>query len=73
MDTGATIEFIKQLILSRSPASFKICALVSKLERRQSGTRADYLGFEIERGFIVGYGMDLAEKGRSLPGIYVLD
>lgn len=73
LDTGGTMSFIKDLLLSRKPASFKICALINKRERREKEVKVDYLGFEIEKGFIVGYGTDWAEKGRNLPGIYVLD
>jgi hypoxanthine phosphoribosyltransferase len=73
LDTGDTLGFIKEIVLAREPASFKICALIDKKERRKQDIIADYLGFEIERGFIVGYGTDYAEKGRNLPGIYVID
>ena len=71
-DTGATAEYIKSKILSTEPASLKTCALVSKLERRNFAIKPDYMGFEIEKGFIVGYGMDYDERARNLPGIYVL-
>lgn len=73
LDTGGTLEFIKEVIMLREPASFKICTLISKRERRESEIEPDYVGFEIDQGFIVGYGTDWAEKGRNLPGIYVLD
>lgn len=73
LDTGGTMGFIKELLLSKNPASFKICALIDKKERREKEIKADYLGFEIEKGFIVGYGTDYGEKGRNLPGIYVID
>jgi len=73
LDTGGTLGFIKEIVLAREPASFKICALIDKRERRKQDITADYLGFEIEGGFIVGYGTDYAEKGRNLPGIYVID
>lgn len=73
LDTGGTLEFVKEVIMLREPASFKICALVSKKERRVSELEPDYLGFEIERGFIVGYGTDWAERGRNLPAVYVLE
>lgn len=73
LDTGGTIEFIKALLLSRKPASFKICALIDKRERREKEVKADYIGFEIEKGFIIGYGTDWAEKGRNLPALYILE
>ncbi len=73
LDTGGTLDLIKAKVLAKEPASFKICALIDKKERRESDIKADYLGFEIEGGFIVGYGTDYAERGRNLPAIYVLD
>lgn len=73
LDTRVTCSFLQDLLLSKSPASFALCALVDKKERREVEIEADYVGFTIERGFIVGYGTDYAEAGRNLPGIYVLD
>ena len=73
LDTGSTLGFIKEIVLERKPASFKICALIDKRERRDIEINADYLGFEIEGGFIIGYGTDYAEKGRNLSGIYVIE
>jgi hypoxanthine phosphoribosyltransferase len=73
LDTGITLDFLKSAILSKRPASLGICALIDKKERRQTDIRADYVGFEVEEGFIVGYGTDCGEMGRNLPGIYVLE
>jgi len=73
VDTGATIEHIREIILSRAPASLKTCAMVDKRERRKTEIEPDYLGFEIEGGFIVGYGTDYAGKGRNLPDIFVIE
>ena len=73
LDTGVTLKFIKDKILSREPASFKICVLIDKKERRQFHINADYVGFEINEGFIVGYGIDWGEQGRNIPGIYVVE
>jgi len=73
LDTGITLNFLKSVILSKRPASLKICALIDKKGRRQVGIDADYLGFDIEEGFIVGYGTDCGEMGRNLPGVYVLE
>ncbi|MFI5322116.1 MAG: hypoxanthine phosphoribosyltransferase [Thermodesulfobacteriota bacterium] len=73
LDTGITLNFLKSVILSKRPASLKICALIDKKERRQINIRADYVGFDIKEGFIVGYGTDCGEMGRNLPAIYVLD
>ena len=73
LDTGVTCSFVQDLILSKNPASFALCALVDKKERREVPIEADYVGFALERGFIVGFGTDYAEAGRNLPGIYVLE
>ncbi len=73
LDTGVTLEFLKSVILSKNPASLKICALIDKKGRRQAVIEADYVGFGIEEGFIVGYGTDCGEIGRNLPGVYALD
>jgi len=73
LDTRVTSSFLQDLLLSKGPASFALCALLDKRERREVEIEADYVGFAIESGFIVGYGTDYAEAGRNLPGIYVLD
>jgi len=73
LDTGVTLHFLKSVILSKEPASLKICALIDKKERRQIEIEADYTGFDIGEGFIVGYGTDCGEAGRNLPGVYVLE
>jgi hypoxanthine phosphoribosyltransferase len=73
LDTGITLGFLKSVILSRQPASLRICALIDKRERRQVDINADYVGFDVGEGFIVGYGTDYGEMGRNLPGVYVLE
>ncbi len=73
LDTGVTLNYLKSVIRSKEPASLKICALIDKKERRQVEIDADYVGFDIEEGFIVGYGTDCGEMGRNLPGVYVLE
>jgi hypoxanthine phosphoribosyltransferase len=73
LDTGITLDFLKSTILLRRPASLKICALIDKKERRQVDIRADYVGFVVNEGFIVGYGTDCGEMGRNLPAVYVLE
>ncbi|MEM7008068.1 MAG: hypoxanthine phosphoribosyltransferase [Thermodesulfobacteriota bacterium] len=73
IDTGKTLEFIRADILSKQPSSFKICTLIKKKNSSQASINIDYVGFEIGNEFIVGYGMDYAEKGRSLRDIYVID
>ncbi len=72
MDTGLTLNYIKGNLIARSPASFKICTLLDKKECRKSEIDIDYIGFEIENEFVIGYGLDFAENYRNLPYIAVL-
>ncbi len=69
VDTGLTLKYIKDLLLSRGPESLKICALLDKKERRKVNIDADYVGFVVPDKFLVGYGLDVAEKYRNLPYI----
>jgi hypoxanthine phosphoribosyltransferase len=69
VDTGITLEFLYNYIKSFNPKTLKICALIDKKERRKVEVPIDYVGFEIEKGFLVGYGLDFAEKFRHLPDI----
>jgi len=73
IDTGLTLTYIKGILLSRRPASFSICTLLDKKECRKSKIDFDYVGFEIEDKFVVGYGLDYAENYRNLPYIAVLE
>jgi len=73
LDTGGTLDFIKQTIISKNPASLRICTLIKKKKGRETEIAVDYLGFEIEDKFIVGYGTDLAEDGRNLPDIFTIE
>ncbi len=72
IDTGITLYYLTKLLGSRNPASLKICTLLDKPSRRIANIKSDYNCFEIPDKFVVGYGMDLAEKYRNLPyiGIY---
>ncbi len=72
VDTGATIAYLKNVLLARRPASVRICALIHKVERRALEVKIDYFGFKIEKGFLVGYGLDCGERYRNLKGIYEL-
>lgn len=72
LDTGTTLGYLKKILLQRNPASLKICTFLDKPSRRKNDLRADYYGFEIPDEFVVGYGMDFAEKYRNLPFIGVL-
>lgn len=72
LDSGMTLEYIKKLLLGRNPNSIRICTLLDKPERRKANVVADYKGFEVPDEFVVGYGLDYAEKYRNLPYIGVL-
>ena len=73
-DTGNSLEFVVNHILSKEPASLKICTLLDKPEGRRPGVtvRADYVGFTIPKAFVVGYGLDYNEYYRNLPYVGVL-
>ena len=73
LDTGVTLSYLRDhVLLGRNPASFKICAMFDKTERRKCNIYADYAGFDTPNEFIVGYGLDYAEKYRNLPYVGVL-
>lgn len=72
LDTGLTMTYLKKMFLAHGPRCFKICALLDKACRRVHPIKADYVGFTIPDEFVVGYGMDYAERYRNLPGICVL-
>jgi hypoxanthine phosphoribosyltransferase len=73
VDTGYTIHTVKKLLADRKPNSLKTCALLDKVERHKIDIKIDYLGFSIPDYFVVGYGLDLDEKGRNLPYIASVD
>jgi hypoxanthine phosphoribosyltransferase len=73
IDTGISAAFLCQYLEERRPASLKTCFLIDKSQRRQVEITPDYIGFKLDRGFVVGYGMDYSEKYRNLPDIYRLD
>lgn len=73
LDSGTTLAHIKELLLARNAKSVTITALLSKPSRRVVPVDAKYIGFEIEDKFVVGYGMDYAEKYRGLKDICVLN
>jgi hypoxanthine phosphoribosyltransferase len=70
VDAGLTLDFLLGHLASFQPASLKICCLIDKKERRQVEVPLDYVGFTIEKGFLVGYGLDSGEKFRTLPDVY---
>lgn len=72
LDTGLTLTFLKRLFLGHEPNSLRIAALLDKPERRRQSIEADYVGFTIPNEFVVGYGLDYAERYRNLPDIRIL-
>lgn len=72
VDTGRSAEFLLHVLEKRGAASLKMCAFIDKHERREVGVTVDFAGFPIQKGFIVGYGMDYAEKYRELDAVYEL-
>jgi hypoxanthine phosphoribosyltransferase len=73
VDTGLTITHLMDLLRTRAPASVKVCALLYKPARAKVQFPIDYLGFTIEDRFVVGYGLDFAERYRNLPYIGVVE
>jgi hypoxanthine phosphoribosyltransferase len=71
LDTGLTFTFLRKLLLARRPRTLKLAALLDKPSRRQMPVQADYVGFQIPDKFVVGYGLDYAERFRNLPDICV--
>jgi hypoxanthine phosphoribosyltransferase len=72
LDSGHTLAAIREKLETANPRSIRICVLLSKKKRRAREVDADYLGFEIEDEFVVGYGLDYDERYRNLPCIGVL-
>jgi len=73
VDTGLTVAHLMDLLRTRQPRSVKICALLHKPARSRIQMKIDYLGFTIEDKFVIGYGLDVAERHRNLPYIGVLE
>jgi len=69
VDTGHTLKHVLRLLASRKPHRLEVCALLSKPSRREVEIRARWIGFEIPDEFVVGYGIDYAERNRNLPFI----
>ena len=72
LDTGKTLKLVSDLVRELNPASLRTCVLLDKKARREVKMEADFVGFEIPDKFVVGYGLDFAERYRNLPGIGVL-
>jgi hypoxanthine phosphoribosyltransferase len=69
VDTGHTLSYLMRILRARNPASLRSCTLLHKPERSEVDVELDYVGFEIPDAWVVGYGLDFAERHRTLPGI----
>ena len=73
IDSGNTLHYLVEILYKRRPNSIKICTLLDKPERRTADVKVDYSGFNIPDEFVVGYGLDYAQKYRNLPFIGVVE
>lgn len=73
VDTGITLNYITQILQKRGPKSLRICCLLDKPSRRVSTIKPDYVGFAIEDRFVVGWGLDYAERYRNYPVVGILN
>lgn len=73
IDSGNTLHYLVEILYKRQPNSIKICTLLDKPERRVADVKVDYVGFNIPDEFVVGYGLDYAQKYRNLPYIGVVE
>ena len=73
VDTGTTLKHLKAYLADRNPKSIKICTMLDKPSRRMVDLQADYVGFEIDNLFVIGYGLDYDQKYRNLPYISYLE
>jgi hypoxanthine phosphoribosyltransferase len=72
VDTGLTMAFLRRHLEEKGAKTLRIAALIDKVERRRTAVQVDYVGFSLAEGFIVGFGLDYAERYRELNGIYTL-
>jgi hypoxanthine phosphoribosyltransferase len=72
LDTGLTLNFLRKHLVAHQPRAFKIAALLDKPSHRRTPIEADYVGFKVPDKFLVGYGLDYAERYRNLPDIRIL-
>lgn len=70
VDTGTTITWLHDYFAQYEPASVKTCTLIDKHERRKTEVNIDYAGFTLNKGFLIGYGLDFAQKFRNLPAVH---
>ncbi len=73
VDSGVTVDYLTKVLLARKPASLEIVALLDKPERRRRPVHVKYVGFEIPDEFVVGYGLDYAERYRNLRDVCILE
>ena len=73
IDSGRTLYYLMDVLQKRQPASLKLCTLLDKPDRRVKDVKVDYVGFEIPDEFVVGYGLDYAQKYRNLPYIGIVE
>ena len=73
VDSGLTLSYLLRTLSARNPASLAVCALLAKPERRKLDLPIHYVGFEIPNRFVIGYGLDYAERYRNLPYVAVLE
>ena len=73
IDSGRTLSYLMDLLNARKPESLKLCTLLDKPDRRVTDVKVDYVGFEIPDKFVVGYGLDYAQKYRKLPYVGVVE
>jgi hypoxanthine phosphoribosyltransferase len=73
VDTGLTLNYLQDILRARNPKSLRTACLLSKPSRRKTDVKVEYIGFTIEDRFVVGYGLDFAERYRNLPHIAVLE
>lgn len=73
IDSGNTLSMVKRMLAARNPASIRICTLLDKPARREAQVEVEYTGFEIPDKFVVGYGLDYAQRYRNLPYVGELE
>lgn len=73
IDSGRTLYYLLDVLAQRKPASLKLCTLLDKPDRRVKDVKVDYIGFQIPDEFVVGYGLDYAQKYRNLPYIGIVE
>ncbi|MCY3661305.1 MAG: hypoxanthine phosphoribosyltransferase [bacterium] len=73
VDSGLTLAYLRDLLMARAPASLQVCALLVREGSRPSAAELRYVGFEVPPEFVIGYGLDFAERYRNLPYICIFD